>query len=181
MKNRKLALRYAHALLAALPDAREQEAAATFLDALAEAMQTSRELRDLLLDPAVPRSSRKSALRALAAQRGMPERVGNFLGLVVDHGRVPDLPAIAQVFREARENAAGIVPASITTAAPLSDELKQRARAALENLTGRQVHLSCEVEPALLGGAVTRIGSQVYDGSLRTQLVNLRRRMAAAE
>ena len=67
--------------------------------------------------------------------------------------------------------------ATLTAAAPLSPELKARAAAALEKLSGRKVNLTIEIDPGLLGGAVTQVGSMVYDGSLKTQLARLRRTM----
>jgi F-type H+-transporting ATPase subunit delta len=104
--------------------------------------------------------------------------VASFLAVVAGHGRAAALPAIAEAFRAAKDEALGIVPATLITAAPLPADLVARAHAVLEKLTARKVRLTCEVEPALLGGAVTRIGSTVYDGSLSTQLGALRRRMA---
>lgn len=177
MKNRKLASRYARALLDAVPDPGQAETIDEFLAALAAAMDSSRELRDQLLDPAVPRSSRKKAMRLIAESQGMPRIVHNFLFTVVDHGRTADLPMIAEVYRELRQQSAGILSATMTTAVPLTDNLRERAREALRKRTGRSVELSFEVEPSLIGGAVTRVGSTLYDGSVRTQLVRLRRRM----
>ncbi len=177
MKNRKLASRYARALLDAIPDPAQSEVVEQFLTALADAMQASRELRDHLLDPAVPRSSRKKAMALIAERHQMPPRVVNFLYTVVDHGRTADLPLMAEVYREMRLRQAGVVSATITTAVPLEDALRQRARQALERLTGHKVDLKFRVEPSLIGGAMTQIGSTIYDGSLRTQLTRLRRRM----
>jgi F-type H+-transporting ATPase subunit delta len=177
MKNRRLALRYAQALLDALGEPGAQERADTFLATLGNAMQISGDLRDLLLDPAVPRSSRAKALGALADQQGAPPQMRRFLAMVVDHGRTPALPEIAEVFHELREKALGIVPATLTTAAPIDESLKSRARDALESLTGHRINLSFDVEPSLIGGAVAQVGSQVYDGSLRTQLGRMRRKM----
>jgi F-type H+-transporting ATPase subunit delta len=177
MKDRKLATRYARALLESLPDDRGAEAADGFLTALREAIEESADLRGLLFDPAVPRATRESVLRKLAEDSDMPPQVGNFLATVVEHNRAAALPSIAAVFHERREERAGIVPAEIATAEPLPDDLKRRTLQALEKMTGRKVRLITRVEPDLLGGAVTRIGSEVHDGSLRTQLALLRRRM----
>ena len=177
MKDRKLAARYSRALLAALPDADVSAKADAFLTAIASSMQTQSELRDVFLNPAVSRASKRSVLTALADAQGMPRQVRSFLLTVADHGRLEALPTIAAVFHEEREAAQGIVPAVVTTAEPMGADLEQRMRATLERLTGQRVSLKAEVEPALLGGAVTRIGSMVYDGSLRTQLAKLRRRM----
>jgi F-type H+-transporting ATPase subunit delta len=178
MKDRKLASRYAGALLSVFPDPSQAESTDEFLRALSDAMEQSAEFRDVMLDPAFPRSSRKAVLRSLAEQRGLPDTVGRFMDTLVDNNRVGVIPTIALVFHEAREEALGIVPAEITTATPLEGTQQDRARAALERLTGRKVRLSCKVDSDLLGGAVTKIGSKVYDGSLRSHLSELRRRMA---
>jgi F-type H+-transporting ATPase subunit delta len=177
VKDRKVATRYARALLASLPDNETAEKADRFLDAIRNALDESAEFRDMMLDPAVPRNVRISVLRSLADQNNMPPQIGNFLATVVDHQRASSLASIAEVFHEEREEAAGIVPAEITTASPISDPLKERTLRALEAMTGRKVRLTASVEPDILGGAVTRIGSKVYDGSLRTQLAQLRRKM----
>ena len=177
MTDRKLASRYARALLASLPNDQSAEDADRFLTAIREALDESAEFRDLLLNPAVPKSTRESVLRSLADQSEMPPQVGNFLATIVDHNRASSLRSIAQLFHEEREVALGIVAAEITTAWPLNDALKERALRTLEQMTGRQVRLTTQLEPALLGGAVTKIGSKVYDGSLRSQLAQLRRRM----
>jgi F-type H+-transporting ATPase subunit delta len=177
MRDRRLALRYARALLSAQPDPTQAESTGRFLSTLAEAMDQSEELRRHLLDPAVSRARRADALRALASAASMPAVVTNFLATLVENNRTAALPAIAEVYQELREASAGIVPAEITTAEPLSPELQTRAREAIRRRTGLEVDLTCTVEPALLGGAVTRIGSTVYDGSLRNQLEQLRRQL----
>lgn len=178
MKDRLLATRYARALLAALPDAAAADRAGEFLTALSAAMGESPDLRDVLLNPAVSRSDRKRVLEAISGARDLPRQVRSFLSVVVDHGRAEALPAIAEVFHELKDESAGIVAATMTTAAPVPEPLRVRAVAAFERLTGRRVRLTWTVEPSLLGGAVTRIGSTVYDGSLRSQLAGLRRKMA---
>ena len=107
----------------------------------------------------------------------MPRQVVNFLRTLVDHRRTPVLPSIAQLFHEERERAAGVVPAEIATAVPLDDALRRRAQQALERATGKRVRLSSRTDPGLIGGAVTKVGSVVYDGSLRTRLDRLRTTM----
>ena len=74
-------------------------------------------------------------------------------------------------------NSIALVSATLTTATPMAPELAARAAAALEKLVGRKVNLQTQIDPALLGGAVTQVGSMVYDGSLKTQLARLRRTM----
>ena len=178
MKDRKVAVRYARALFAAFPDPTVNEPIAQLLRNIADTFESDRALRDRMLDPAIPRATRKKALTSLARHAELPQGVSNFLNTLVDNYRIASIPSIATVFEEMREEAMGIVPAEITTAAPLNEEQQQRARAAVQKLTGRKVRLTCTVEPAMIGGAVTRIGSTIYDGSLQTQLTRLRRRMA---
>jgi F-type H+-transporting ATPase subunit delta len=126
MKDRKVASRYARALLASISNNDVAEQIDEFLTGLGAAVEESTEFRDLLHDPAVSRSIRKSVLRSLAERAGMTVQVANFLSTVVDHNRATSLPSIAELFHEEREAAMGIVPAEITTARPLDDSLKQR-------------------------------------------------------
>ncbi len=177
MKDRKLAVRYARAILGAFPDPREAGAVDGFLTNLGAAIEGSAELRSMLLNPSVPKSIRTAALTALADRSGAGKPLARFLETIVDHGRVSAIPAIAETYHELREKAAGIVPVSIESARPMPQDLLQRAQVSLERLTGKRVRLTCTVDPTLLGGLITRIGSNVYDGSLRTQISGLRRRM----
>ena len=177
MRDRKLATRYARALLGALPDEAEQDLADEFLEALANGVRTNAELRRFLLDPATSASAKKSLLDKLCADRGVPERVKIFLGMVADNARLANLPSIADVFHAEREFGQGSVSATFTAAASLTPELQARAATALGTLTGRKVNLTVQIDPGLLGGAIAQVGSVVYDGSLKTQLARLRRTM----
>lgn len=177
MRDRKLATRYARALLGALPDAPAQNIADEFLSALRQAMSDGEELRSFLLNPANPPSAKVGFFEKLASAKGTPDHVTRFLATIVAHGRLAHLPSIAEVFHEERERAQGTISATLTTAAPMSRELEARAVAALERLSGRKINLTVEVDARLLGGAVARVGSMVYDGSIGTQLQRLRRSM----
>jgi F-type H+-transporting ATPase subunit delta len=177
MRDRKLATRYARALLGALATPAEQDLADEFLTAVAKSMTSNAELRGFFLDPARPAETKKALLADLCASRNVPDRVKTFLDMIVDNGRLANLPSIAEVLHLEREAGQGMVSARLTTAAPLTPELRSRAASALERLSGRKVNLTVEVDPGLLGGAVTQVGSMVYDGSLKTQLARLRRTM----
>lgn len=176
MKNRKLASRYARALLAALP-AEQVDAASEFLSALGQALEGSVQLKVFLGNPAVPRADRRRVLGGLAEKAGVPQRVASFLHLIVDNGRIAELLDIARAFQDERERARGILEATISSASALPPDLQDQVRKSFERVTGRKIRLSQTIDPSLIGGIVTRIGSTVYDGSVRTQLQNLRRRM----
>lgn len=177
MKDTKLATRYARALHTALRDPVQNEAADRFLTALGGALEQSPDLRSLLLNPAVPRAAKKRAFEGLARQAGAGEFVGRFLRVVVDNRRIPDLSAIAAAFHAERERSLGIMPVTVTSAAPLGPATVDKVRVSLERLTGRSIRMTSDVDPSLIGGVVTRVGSTVYDGSVRTQLAEMRRRM----
>jgi F-type H+-transporting ATPase subunit delta len=178
MRDRRVAMRYASALLAVLTDPEQAAAADEFLQAVSRAIDESTEFKALLLNPAMLRADRLKVLQAVAREKGMPETVMRFLAQIVDHNRTAALQSIAELFHIERERKIGIVPVEMTTASPLSDDLFERSQKALEHLTGRKVRLTCQVDPAILGGALTVVGSTIYDGSIRTQLNQLRRRMA---
>jgi F-type H+-transporting ATPase subunit delta len=177
MRDRKLATRYARALLGALPKVAEQDQADAFLAALAESLRENVELRRFLLDPATSLGAKKSLLEKLCEGRGVPEHVKTFLNMVAENARLANLSSIAEVFHLEREASQGSVSASLTAATALTPELQSRAEAALAKLTGRKVNLTVAIDPGLLGGAVAQVGSVVYDGSLKTQLARLRRTM----
>lgn len=177
MRDRKLATRYARALLGALPDPAEQDLADAFLQALSDSVSANAELRRFLLDPATSADAKKSLLQKLCEVRGVPDRVKTFLSILVDNARLASLSSIADVFHLQRESGQGSVSAKLTAAAALTPELQARAAAALGKITGRKVNLTVEIDPGLLGGAVAQVGSVVYDGSLKTQLARLRRTM----
>jgi len=177
MKDRKLAFRYARALLAAVKPGEPARRVEQFLLGVGKTMEESREMRELLLDPAVSKDDRVKFLADLAAQYDMPTEVHRFMDTVIEHRRIRNLPEMAELFRELREEADGIVPASVTTATPMDDAMTARVRSALEKMTGKSVRLTVRVDPGLIGGAVTRIGSMVYDGSLETQLKMLRNQL----
>ncbi len=177
MKDRKLAFRYARALLAAVPAGETARQVERFLLGLGKTMEESREMQELMLDPAVSKVDRVKVLTDLAAKYDMPREIHRFMDTVVEHRRIRNLPEMAELFRELREAADGIVPASVTTATPMDDAMTARVRSALEKMTGKSVRLTVQVDPGLIGGAVTRVGSMVYDGSLETQLKMLRNQL----
>lgn len=177
MKDRKLAVRYARALLSVLTEDQEAKAADDFLQGLARGWDEIPAFKEMMLNPVYSQENRKQALLGMAEQAGLTDRMKNFMSTLVENKRTASICSIAQVYHEELEARMGIVPAEITTATPLDDAMRQRAQQSVQKATGRQVRLTCKVDASLLGGAVTKIGSTIYDGSLRTQLEQLRLQM----
>jgi F-type H+-transporting ATPase subunit delta len=139
----------------------------------------SAELRNFLASPAVDRDAKHGVVEKLVARMGASKIIRNFVFLVVDHGRAHILPEIVSAFQEVVRQRQGIAEAEISTAIELNAAQKAEFAFTLERLTGKRVEAKYSLEPALLGGAVVRIGDAIYDGSLRHRLDEMRARLAA--
>jgi F-type H+-transporting ATPase subunit delta len=131
-------------------------------------------------DPSVPHKNKQAAIEALARKGRLSEAMRNFLVMLAVNRRMGALAAIQQTFEQVKDERLGVVRAEAATAVPLSAAELKRLRQALETITGSAVKIAHRVDPALLGGARTRIGSRVYDGTLRRQLDALRERLVGA-
>lgn len=123
----------------------------------------------------VPDSARRGVIKALVEGLGLGPHVQKLLGMLADRGRLDLLPLLAEAYRERLLTHQNIVRAQVTSAAPLSAENAKALEASLGRVTGKKVELSMSVDQELIGGVVARIGSTVYDGSVRTQLDRIRR------
>jgi F-type H+-transporting ATPase subunit delta len=136
-------------------------------------------LRNFLSSPAVDREAKHGVIEKLAARLGASKIIRNFLFVVVDHGRTHVLPEIVTAFQDVVRQRAGIAEAEISTPVALSAAQKAEFAFTLERMTGKRVEAKYSLDPALLGGAVVRIGDSIYDGSLRQRLNAMRARLTA--
>lgn len=173
-----IARRYARALFEAAGDA--YEAVGAELAAVAGAIDQNREVAAMFANPSTPLQLKKQIIEAVIGQAGVQPLVGNALRLINDRGRIPYLAAIARVYGTLVDERSGRVRARITSARPLGPEVEQRLAAALAQATRRNVTMDTAVDARMLGGVVAQVGNVLYDGSLRTQLENLRRELASA-
>jgi F-type H+-transporting ATPase subunit delta len=168
------ARRYARALFALGREEGRIEELRRELDALGELLDRSAELGNAVLRPLFPSAERRRALAAVCQAMGASDTLRRFCSFLIDRRRVVELQAIRAAYAELADEAAGRLRARVVSASPLSDAQLERLRRALAARTGRQLDLDVEVDASLLGGAVARVGSLVFDGSLRTQLEQLR-------
>ena len=174
MHSSAAARRYARALFSLAGDEGRVDAVRGELAALRRAFDTNPELHHAVFRPLYPAAERRAVLSAVCANLGSSRSVKSFLALLVDRRRLIDFPGICDEFDRLADVAAGRVRAEVVSATPLRDEQRERLRRALAARTGKQVELEERVDPALLGGAVASVGGVVFDGSLRTQLAQLR-------
>jgi F-type H+-transporting ATPase subunit delta len=166
--------RYAKALFGLAQDERRHREVRGELERLAALFAGSREVAAALLTPMHPAAERKAALRALATRENVSPLVQNFLGFLVDQRRLIQFDAITAAYGELVDQAEGMLTAEVRVASALDDRRKDRLRRALSERTGREVKLQIEIDPTLIGGAIAKVGDLVFDGSLRTQLTQLR-------
>jgi len=144
------------------------------LHALAQAMKESQELVSSLTNPAIRRADRRRVIDALLQRAGASPHTKNLVYILLDGERLASLPAISREVDSMIEARSGRISAEVTSARPLDAGEVQQITAALEQLSGKQVTITRREDPDLLGGVVAKLGDKVYDGSLRTQLRNLR-------
>jgi F-type H+-transporting ATPase subunit delta len=176
---RAVAQRYARALVDTVLELGSAERLKGELASFAELVNESADLRTYLASPAVARPSKQAVIERLVARLGASRTLRNFLFVLVDNRRTNLLPQIRQAFDELLYARQGIAEAHVRSARELSATEKQDLQRALERLAGKTVESRYELDPALIAGAVVRIGSTIYDGSVRAQLNRLRTRLAA--
>lgn len=138
-------------------------------------------LREVLENPSIPEDQKLHLLDAIAGRIGMSKAVRNFLAVVIHHLRLNELDEIVGAYLELADAGNGVAEAEVTSARPLDAENKRTLEESIQKLTGgTAVRATYREDPALLGGAVIRVGSTVYDGSVRGQLEQMKQRMVAA-
>lgn len=148
---------------------------ASFVGLLAE----SAELRNFLSSPAIQWPTKQAVIEKLVARLGASQTLRNFLFVVVQHRRALLLPQIQEAFEEQLRARLGVAEAQVTSAQELSPQQKADLTQVLERVTRKRIETRYGLDPALIGGAVVRIGSTIYDGSVREQLNRLRARLAS--
>lgn len=149
------------------------------LQAIENLVAGSPELKSILLTPAVPAARKRALMARLAERLGVSRLVRNFLFVVIDRRRVDQLPQIRRSLENLLDERLGLVRADVASARPLGAAQREQLRAELVRVSGRQVRCEFTIQESLIGGAVARVGSTVYDGSVRGQLAELRRRMSS--
>lgn len=176
-----VAHRYARAFadLVMSPSAELKPGEATAqLRAIGDVVASSTDLQHALVTPAVRPAHKKAVLDRLAADLQLSRLTRNFLFVLVDHRRIQLLPEIQEAFEVEIDQRLGFVRADVSSAQPLDERQSTAVENELSRLTGKKVRARFHVDASLIGGIVARIGSTVYDGSIRGQLENIRRQIA---
>jgi F-type H+-transporting ATPase subunit delta len=162
--------RYALALFELARDGNSIDAVERSLTAVRDALAGSDDFRTLTTSPVIARGEAARGVAAVADQLGVDPTTRNFLGVLAENRRLGQLPAIVRAFRQLASRHRGETTAEVTSAHPLSEDQVHELKHQLRARVGREVAVDLSVDPALLGGLVVRIGSQMIDSSIRTRL-----------
>jgi F-type H+-transporting ATPase subunit delta len=168
-----LAGRYAIALFELARDEKQIETVGASLAALRRALGESAELRALTTSPLLGREEQARAMGAVVGSLGLDTLTGNFVGVLAQNRRLRELPNVIRNCNLLAARHRGEITAEVTSARPLDDDQVADIKQHLRSRMGRDIAVDLHVDPAILGGLVVKIGSQMIDSSIRTKLNNL--------
>jgi F-type H+-transporting ATPase subunit delta len=178
-----VATRYAKALVdvvSAPGSLVDPSSALAQLRSIEEVVGGSLDLRNALLSPAVSPSRKRAVVAHILGPLGLHKQVLNFLFVVIDHRRVHEFSSITEAFEALLDERLGYVRAEVSSARDLTGTQMTALEAEISRVAGKKAKLKFSTDPALVAGVVARIGSTVYDGSVRGQLDRLRTKLARA-
>jgi len=143
----------------------------------ADMLKTSHELRDVFASPIISLADKRRVLDALIDRIRPGQMTINLLRTMLSHYRLQYLAVMHEQFRRVINERKGLIIAEVTTAGEFDSAAQQKLASTLERMTGKQIEFKFKTDPSLIGGVVTRLGSVVYDGSVRTQLKEIKERL----
>lgn len=170
MSSQTVARRYATALADAITGPEEQRAVQHELSSWAEMVESNPQLQQVFADPTISYEPKRTVLQELIRRTKVRPSTANFLNLLLKNQRLTELSEIIKRFAKVVDERSGVVAVSVTTARAVSEDTKTDLQRRLGTITGKDVRLSFSTDEEIVGGMITRIGSTVYDGSIRNQL-----------
>jgi len=143
----------------------------------AEMLRSNEQLHKVFRNPTIPYEQKRKVLNALITRSNVRPITANFLQVLLQNQRLAELGEVNERFEQVLDGRSGVVSAQVTTARPVHQAAQDALKAKLTALTGKNVRLSFTTDEEIIGGIVTRIGSTIYDGSVRNQLLQVKERM----
>ena len=181
MKNLTVSRRYAKALILIGQENDTADQYNAELESIVQLFDTQENFEKTLINPLFNKNDRKKVLEAVLASTDLSAIMKSFMVLLFDKGRIGFLREIASYYNDLADELKGVVKASIVSATELSQDAVNKIKEALSKKTGKNIVLNVEQDPDLIGGVVTKIGDLVLDGSVRTQLINMRETLKKGE
>jgi F-type H+-transporting ATPase subunit delta len=170
--------RYARSLAEVVFEENVEQKVTADLETYGEIFNAVPDLLDVFHSPAVPRESKEKLLGALTMRYPVHPVTSNFMRILLQHNRLRFFEQIRSRYLKSVNESKGVVSAQVTAAAPLSGEDLKRLADGLSEITGKRVNVELQTDADLLGGIVVQMGSTIFDGSIRTQLAEVKRRLA---
>ena len=177
MSAQAVARRYAVALADVALSRGEAQEVREELASWDELVRSNAQLLEVFRHPTIPYERKSGVLEELIRRTRPRPTTANFLKVLLQNHRLAELSEVNRQFAQELDRRSGVVTAQVTTARPLPSDAQEALRARLGQLTGSRVRLQFEVDDELIGGVVTRIGSTLYDGSVRGRLQQIKQRM----
>jgi|CXWL01.1.fsa_nt_gi F-type H+-transporting ATPase subunit delta len=177
MSTETIARRYSAALADAVLASGQTEVVKAELETLGKLFAQSTDLQTVFGNPSIAHASKEKVLDGLIAKAQPSKTTANFLKVLLQNGRLAELGDINERFVTVLEERSGRVTAEIVSARELPEAERSEFEKNLQKLTGKQVSVNYAIDKEIIGGVVTRIGSTVYDGSVKTKLENLREQL----
>ena len=174
MINTTLARRYAKALVEIGQEKDSLEKYGQDLSSLTELVDVSRDFREILINPVFTKDDKKRIAGQIFTRLHTDQMVINFVNLLIDRKRIDQLAGIEKAYRQEVDQIRGITRGEVVSAEPLSEEQLGRVTGALSQISGKKVLVSTRVDPSLIGGLSAKVGDKVFDGTIRTQLSQLK-------
>jgi F-type H+-transporting ATPase subunit delta len=146
---------------------------------IARLLAESADLRRVWENPAVPADQKRRLLDAIVQREGIDKPVRNLVAVLIDHRRVQFLQRIIEQLEKELDARMGFAEAQISSARELSEAERRALEVEIEKTTGKKVRARYALDPSLLGGAMVRVGSTIYDGSVKGQLEKIREAMSS--
>ncbi len=172
-----VARRYASALADVVTKNSETQEVQTEIQQFTQLLTDNPNLTEVFSNPSVAYEQKGKLLDTIITKTKPRPTTANFLRILLKNQRLAELPAVSEKFSSVLEERAGVVSAEITTAQPLGEPEKKSLQNRLEEVTGKKVLLKYQIDDQIIGGVVTKIGSTIYDGSVKTQLETLKNQM----
>ena len=169
-----LAKRYAKAVIDLAQEAGILKEVGEDLDRTASLFADSPELSNIFADPTIAPEAKERVLAQVLEKEGVQELTMKFIHVVLLKDRILGIGAIARAYRDFSDQLENKIRAKVISAAQLSKDEQSRIKDALSKISGKNVAMEVEVDEGLLGGVVTYMGSQVYDGSIKNQLTQIK-------
>ena len=147
---------------------------------MADVVNGSRELRNVLQNPAVSREQKLKLLDSIIQHIGASKMLRNFLAVLIDHRRIANIGELLEQFKQELDRRLGIAGAKVSSVRELSSAEKKSLEQQLATITGKTVRATYSQDPGLLGGVLVRVGSTIYDGSVQGRLQRMRAELVNA-